>query len=182
MKGEVGLTKNMCKPFALFFVFVLQLLLLSGCGFLKAEQKTDVDTETDNKETAGADSQDESMKAGNVMRIKVSSKDVEVIFELNDSSVAKSFYEQLPLTVSVENYGNNEKIFEPSKKLDTGNVWEGSCPTGSIAYFSPWNNIAMYYGDAPEYQGLYPMGNAVDGAENIGELEGDITVTADVEN
>lgn len=72
----------------------------------------------------------------------------------------------------------NEKVFEPSQKLDVSNVWEGSCPTGSIAYFSPWNNIAMYYGDAPEYKGLYPMGTAMAGVEQIGELAGRVTITA----
>lgn len=172
------MTKIKCKSIALFWVFVLQLLALSGCGFSKPEQKSDADTETDNEETTGADNLDDVMKAEDVMKIKVSSENVEIVFELNDSSASKSFYEQLPLTVSVENYGNNEKIFEPSQKLDKSNVWGGSCPAGSIAYFSPWNNIAMYYGDAPEYDGLYPMGNAVDGAEKIGELAGNITVTA----
>lgn len=62
------------------------------------------------------------------------------------------------------------------------NVWGGSCPAGSIACFSPWNNVAMYFGDAPEYDGLYPMQNAVYGVEKIGELAGNITVTAYTEN
>ena len=82
------------------------------------------------------------------------------------------------LTVVVENYSNNEKIFQPPKKLDCSSVQEGDCPVGSIAYFSPWNNICMYYGNAPRYSGLYVMGKAVKGAGQIGKLSGQIKIEA----
>lgn len=175
------MTKLKCRYMAVFLAIVFQLLL-TGCVSSNTEPQSDIDSGTGHEETVPSDSQDNSTKAEAVMRIKVSSENAEVIFELNDSSASKSFYEQLPLTVSVENYGKNEKIFELPQKLDESNVRGGSCPTGSIAYFSPWNNVAMYYGDAPEYKGLYPMGTAVEGAEKIGELTGSITVTADTES
>ena len=84
----------------------------------------------------------------------------------------------MPLTVAVENYSNIEKIFQPPKKLDCSSVQEGDCPVGSIAYFSPWNNICMYYGNAPRYSGLYVMGKAVKGAGQIGKLSGQIKIEA----
>lgn len=34
-----------------------------------------------------------------------------IVFQLNDSIAAKALYEQLPLSIQVENYSNNEKIF-----------------------------------------------------------------------
>ncbi|MDE7389802.1 MAG: hypothetical protein K2M82_02530 [Lachnospiraceae bacterium] len=163
---------------AVFVGIVFQLLLFTGCDFSATEQESDIDMGIEQEESISPDSHDDAEKEEIVMKIKVSSENTEVVFELNNSSASKSFYGQLPLTVSVENYGENEKIFELSQKLDVSNVWEESCPAGSIAYFSPWNNIAMYYGDAPEYSGLYPMGKAVVGAEKIGELSGTITVTA----
>lgn len=177
MKGKFGL-KNLKSRYALVIsATVLLLLCLSGCVFSDTEPKSNINS-TANKGTVVSDSGSDSVKTEYAMRIKVSSDSAEVIFELNDSSVSKSFYNMLPISVSVENYSTNEKIFQMPEKPDVSKVWEGSCPTGSIAYFSPWNNVAMYYGDAPEYKGLYPMGTAVYGKEKIEMLTGNITVTA----
>ena len=111
-----------------------------------------------------------------VMKIKVTAGDYVIVFALNDTSAAVSLYEQLPLTVAVENYSNNEKIFY-ADKLDCTNVIEGDCPVGTLAYFSPWGNVVMYYGAASQYPGLYILGEAVEGVENISSLTGEITIT-----
>ena len=116
-----------------------------------------------------------------VMKIKVTTGDYVIVFTLNDTSAAVSLYEQLPMTVAVDNYSNNEKIFY-ADKLDCTDVIEGECPAGTLAYFSPWGNVVMYYGAAPQYPGLYILGEAVEGAENISNLTGEITITkADAE-
>lgn len=180
------MTKLKRRYIAVFFALIFQLQLLAGCALTNEEPKSDIDTETktetEQDETAVSDSHGDQVKSEDAMRIKVSSEGTEIIFELNDSSASISFWEQLPLTVSVENYGNNEKVFNIPQRLDESNVRGGSCPKGSIAYFSPWNNVAMYCGDAPEYKGLYPMGTAIEGADKIAELSGSITVTAYTEN
>lgn len=160
------------------FLAAVLLLLLTGCAKSDTGQESGMAPESGQEEGLSSNTDDDTAGTDDIMRIKVSAENAEVIFELNNSSASKSFYEQLPITVSVENYSTNEKIFSPSEKLDVSDVWEGSCLAGSIAYFSPWNNVAMYYGDAPEYRGLYPMGSAVAGAEKIGELSGSITAAA----
>ena len=110
------------------------------------------------------------------MKMRVASGDIEVIFELNNTSAAKSLYDQLPLTIDVENYGGNEKIFYP-EKLDCSDVIEGDCPTGTLAYFSPWGDVVMYYAPAFRYSGLYILGEAVEGVDNISRLSGTIEIT-----
>ena len=117
-------------------------------------------------------------KQEEIMRIKVTDGTIDVIFQLNDGSAAQSLYAQLPLIVNVENYGSNEKIFYPPEKLDTSDVVEGSGPAGTLAYFSPWGNVVMYYGSFGAYPGLYILGDATEGAENIQNLSGTITITA----
>ena len=112
------------------------------------------------------------------MLIKVAFNQKKIVFELNDTSVSRSFYQQLPMTVAIENYGNNEKVFQAPQKLNCAKVQEGDCPAGSIAYFSPWNNVCLYYGDAPRYSGLYVMGKAVKNAELIRNLSGKVIVEA----
>lgn len=112
------------------------------------------------------------------MQIKVTDGANEVIFQLNNSSAAASLYRQLPLTLDVENYGSNEKIFYPPEKLDTSDVIEGACPAGTLAYFSPWGDVVMYYAPFGSYSGLYVMGEAVEGADCIKNLSGTITIKA----
>jgi hypothetical protein len=58
-------------------------------------------------------------KEEDTMRITVNSKGKTTVFELNNSPATRDLYSQLPLTISVENYSNNEKIFYPPEKLDT---------------------------------------------------------------
>ena len=83
----------------------------------------------------------------------------------------------LPLTVDVSNYGNNEKIFYPPTTITYGSdCIEGDCPAGTLALFSPWGNVVMYYGAASRYSGLYILGNAIEGADDIRNLSGTITV------
>ena len=113
-----------------------------------------------------------------VMQIKVTDGTNEIIFQLNNSSAATSLYSQLPLTLDVENYGSNEKIFYPPEKLDTSDVIEGACPAGTLAYFSPWGDVVMYYAPFGSYSGLYVMGEAVEGADCIKNLSGTITIKA----
>ena len=116
-------------------------------------------------------------KSDEAMKIQVSDGSVTIVFELNDTPVAKSLYDQLPLTVAVENYSSNEKIFYPPKALSTSGGMEGDCPAGTLAYFSPWGNVVMYYGAASRYSGLYILGTATEGPDKIQSLSGQITVS-----
>lgn len=45
------------------------------------------------------------------MQISVQGNGHTIVFELNDSPAARSLYSQLPMTVRIENYSTNEKIF-----------------------------------------------------------------------
>ncbi len=111
--------------------------------------------------------------------IKVSDASHTIIFELNETSAAKSLYAMLPLEVKVENYSNNEKIFYPSTAVSYGaDCIEGDCPAGTLALFSPWGNVVMYYGAASRYSGLYILGKAVEGTTHIQDLTGTIRVEA----
>lgn len=95
-----------------------------------------------------------------------------ILFALNDSSAAKSFYKQLPLSLDVENYGEHEKIFYPPEKLDTSDTPLAKGPTGTLAYYAPWGNVAIYSDDCGGASGLYQLGQVVSGAEYISQLSG----------
>ena len=111
-------------------------------------------------------------------RIKVTDGNHHVTFELNETSAAQSLYNMLPTTRKVQDYSTNEKIFYPETDISySSDCIEGACPAGTLALFSPWGNVVMYYGDASQYPGLYILGNAVEGADQISELTGNITVS-----
>lgn len=120
-----------------------------------------------------------SENSAETMRIKVSDGTNSVTFELNATSAAKSLYSMLPMEVAVENYGGNEKIFYPTQTVAHGSdCIEGDCPVGTLALFSPWGNVVMYYGAASRYSGLYILGHAIDGTQKIKDLTGTIKVEA----
>lgn len=108
--------------------------------------------------------------------IRVSSKGKEVLFELNDSPAAESLLEQLPLTIKVENYSHDEKIFYPPKKLDVSKTPQARAKAGTLAYYAPWGDVVMFYRDFGSAPGLYQLGQAVLGAEEIESLSGEIRI------
>jgi len=113
------------------------------------------------------------------MKIRVSDGTNVITFELNETSAARSLYQMLPLEVAVQNYSNNEKIFYPPTTIGYGtDCIEGDCPAGTLALFSPWGNVVMYYGAASRYSGLYILGKATEGAASISRLSGTIRVEA----
>ena len=171
---------------------VLAVLLLVSCSQgadvnnNSSEKSTAVLNEnTDNsiEDTAENEPEDTDLqKTDSEIRILVSDGNNDIIFALNGSPAAKSLYDQLPLIVDVEDYSTNEKIFYPPEKLDGTDAIEGRGPFGSLAYFSPWGNVVMYYSECGPYPGLYLLGEAVEGAESIEKLQGKIQVEVYDEN
>lgn len=178
-------------------ICILFLISLSACGTNQEHtansdteatpEKQEYDLQTE-KAAASIPSQKEMSqemdleeKKDAVLQIQVQDGNHTIIFELNDSPAARSLYDQLPLTVEVQDYSTNEKIFYPPENLDTENAVEGGGPAGSLAYFSPWGNVVMYYSDYGPYNGLYHLGNAVSGSEWIAELTGTLEIRKMVE-
>ncbi len=113
---------------------------------------------------------------GGTMKISVSDGNDKIVYELNDSEQSRALFGQLPLEVQIEDYGTNEKTFYPKEKLPSRNGLEGSGDSGTLAYFSPWGNVVLFYGKFNEYPGLLILGNATGGAENIKDLSGIVKV------
>ncbi|MBR2823641.1 MAG: hypothetical protein IKE24_08155 [Clostridia bacterium] len=112
------------------------------------------------------------------MKIRVSDGTNTIIYQLNDSPSARSLYGMLPMDTAVENYGSNEKIFYPEQTIDPTDGTEGGGKAGGLALFSPWGNVVMYYDSFASYPGLYILGEAVEGAEQVKNLSGTIHVEA----
>lgn len=100
----------------------------------------------------------------------------QVFFQLHASKAAQTLYDQLPITIEVENYSDNKKIFYPKEALNTSDAQLAKGPAGTLAYYEPWGNVVMFYGDCNGADGLYGLGEAVGGVEQIELLSGSITI------
>ena len=111
------------------------------------------------------------------MRISVMAKGNTTVFELNNSPAARDLYAQLPLSISVENYRNNEKIFYPPKKLNTSDTPLADAQPGTLAYYAPWGDVVMFYGRFGSAPGLlYELGHAISGSEYIQGMSSTIQI------
>ena len=78
------------------------------------------------------------------MQISVTCGEDTVIYQLNHSAAAVSLWEQLPLTIEVEDYSTNEKIFYPPQALDIIDTPMADEGAGTLAYYEPWGDVVLF--------------------------------------
>ncbi len=119
----------------------------------------------------------DASEAQKAMKISVTENGNTTVFELNNSAAARDLYAQLPLSIPVNNYGSNEKIFYPPKKLDTIDTPQATAhEAGTLAYYAPWGDVVMFYDHFGSAAGLYTLGHAVSGTEHIHGMSGTIRI------
>lgn len=148
-----------------------------------SSSKTEQPSSTEQSEPAESSEpsavSDDSKEPGNTARqILVQFGENAVTYELNDGTAAASLYEQLPLTIEVENFNTNEKIFYPPHQLDTSGSPLAQSGAGTLAYYAPWGDVVMFYGDYSANSSLYELGQVISGGELVSQMSGTITVTA----
>ena len=119
----------------------------------------------------------DASEAQTAMKISVTENGNTAVFELNNSPAARDLYAQLPLSIKVEDYSNNEKIFYPPKKLNTTDTPQATAhEAGTLAYYAPWGDVVMFYDRFGSAAGLYTLGHAVSGTEHIHGMSGTIRI------
>lgn len=109
--------------------------------------------------------------------ITVACGDATVTYQLNDSAAADALLSQLPLTLEVEDFSDNEKVFYPPEELDvTDAPLAETGEAGTLAYYEPWGDVVMFYGPFSPNGALYELGRAVVGEGAISGLSGAIEV------
>lgn len=111
-------------------------------------------------------------------RISVQFGENTVVYQLNQGTAADSLYEQLPLTLEVEDYSTNEKIFYPPEELDTADSPLAQAGAGTLAYYAPRGDVVMFYQSYSQNPSLYELGQAVSGGELVSQMSGTVTITA----
>ena len=153
------------------------IVVIVAIGIMICMQNTSRETNnSDEKALENEENKDRESETG-LMRISVSDGNNTIIYELNDSTAASNLYRQLPLTTEVENFSSNEKIFYPSSDLNTDDTeLANKGDRGVLAYYAPWADVVMFYDTFSSANGLYELGRAIEGSNQIENLSGKITI------
>ncbi|BAZ19199.1 hypothetical protein NIES4073_00690 (plasmid) [Kalymmatonema gypsitolerans NIES-4073] len=138
----------------------------------------------DNSITSNAPSEiptELSTEQTNRMKINIRVGNEVVTATLIDSKTTQDFISLLPLTLTLEDHANTEKVSDLPRRLSTEDAPSGSDPAvGDIAYYAPWGNLAMYYNDFGYSNGLIILGK-IDGDIEALNVPGSVEVTIELQ-
>ena len=78
---------------------------------------------------------------------------------LDNNAAARDFVAQLPLSLTLQNYAEIERIATLPRKLSVDGAPAGITPkTGDINYYAPWGNLAIYLNGTVADRGLVRLG------------------------
>lgn len=96
-----------------------------------------------------------------------------IALALDDNPAVASLLEMLPLEIEFRDYNGTEKIADLPKKLAVKGAPTSCDPmAGSVAYFIPWGNIAIFYRDFRPSSNLVPLGKITSGLEYLQNMTG----------
>jgi hypothetical protein len=161
---------------------VLPIAVLASATTLVACGSADNDTTAEPRARRASDSPPErietSPRRADDMNITLSFDDTELSATLIDSETAQDFLSLLPLTLTLSDYRETEKISDLPRQLSTAGAPDGHDPeVGDITYYAPWGNLAIFYEDFDYSPGLVKLGRIDSGIEALAGSSGEVTVT-----
>lgn len=113
------------------------------------------------------------------MQIKIITDTQTVFANLNNTPAAKDFFAMLPLTLTLVDYGQNEKVSDLPKPLSLDGSPSGYTPQrGDIAHYAPWGNFVIFRHNFSYSNGLIKLGDI---SENLDELDRSGTIQITIE-
>ena len=113
------------------------------------------------------------------MKIRLTVNGKAIAATLLDNATARDFLALLPMTLTLEDYAQTEKISYLPKKLSGADAPSGSDPSvGDITYYAPWGNLAIFYKDFRYSSGLIQLGR-IDSGTDVLAVPGPLNVTVE---
>lgn len=158
------------------------IALMTACGSSETEQETTISSETPQitvSETEESQEEAEPMQEEqSEMRVRLTFDGGEAIVQLADNDAARSFYAQLPMTQTFEDFNSIEKICRLPEELVTDGVERGVDPDiADVTLYAPWNTLVFYYEDYGYNSDLIPMGHVETGMELLENMGDSFSVT-----
>ena len=102
------------------------------------------------------------------MKIRMDVEGTAITATLVDNETSRDFVSLLPLTLTLEDYAETEKISDLPTRLSTEGAPAGSdASVGDITYYAPWGNLAIFYKDSGYARGLVQLGRIDSGVEAL---------------
>ena len=120
--------------------------------------------------------QDAAAGPGDVqVRLLFAGQEARVV--LKDTPAARGLFALLPLELTFEDYNATEKIAVLPKRLSIGESPTICDPEpGTLAYFIPWGNLAIFYRDFRPSRNLVLLGSVVRGMDLFAGQKGEFSV------
>ena len=95
------------------------------------------------------------------MKIRMDVDGEVVTATLDNTAAARDFTALLPLSLTLKDYADIERIADLPRKLSTAGAPAGMKPeTGAITYYAPWGNLAIFIEDGKgSSRGLARLGS-----------------------
>lgn len=102
------------------------------------------------------------------MKIRMDVEGAAVTATLDDNATSRDFVSLLPLTLTLKDYAETEKVSDLPNRLSTESAPPGTDPSvGDITYYAPWGNLAVFYRDFGYSDGLVKLGKIESGVEAL---------------
>lgn len=113
-------------------------------------------------------------------RIVIVAGDLRLDAHLDDNPAARSLLDQIPVTITVDDFGGQEKIGSPPRPLTMEQMPEGADPdVGTIGYYAPSDGVVLYYADVGYYPGIAVLGQVDGSVDALVDLPDGTPVTID---
>ncbi|HYH00564.1 MAG TPA: cyclophilin-like fold protein [Terriglobales bacterium] len=114
------------------------------------------------------------------MKIRITIAGKQATATLDNNETAKDFASLLPLTLTLKDYADNEKVSDVPKKLSTKGAPATYVPVArDITYYAPWGNLALFHKDGHDSPGLVKLGTIDSGVELL-RMRGPVKATFDI--
>src|SRR4051794_26067621 len=114
------------------------------------------------------------------MKIGIRFNGNEITASLIDHATSRDFVSVLPLKLTLEDYGDTEKISYLRRKLSTEGALPGSDPSvGDVSYYAPWGNLAIFRRGFRYSRGLIKLGTVDTGMKAL-NAPGSVEVTIEL--
>lgn len=163
------------KNIFITLLFIGCVALLTACGSSEPETVAEFSEETSPvtaSETVESSERTESIQEElSEMRVRLTFDGGEAVVRLADNAAARSFYSQLPMTQTFEDFNNIEKICRLSEEVSTDEMEWGVDPNvADVTLYVPWNTLVFYYEDYGYNSDLIPMGHVESGMELLVDM------------
>lgn len=83
---------------------------------------------------------------------------------LYNTPTGRDFASLLPLSLTLQDYADIERISDLPRRLSTAQAPEGMTPqAGDITFYAPWGNLAVFVQGRPYARSLIPVGKVDSG-------------------